>query len=60
MRAPDHQRVADELLRVRQPGRTIAMINFAADGLLAGFLDVLFAGYASAAAFLGVTAAIVG
>jgi SAM-dependent methyltransferase len=43
--APDHQRVADELLRVCRPGGTIGMINFAADGLLAGFLDV-FAGYA--------------
>jgi SAM-dependent methyltransferase len=45
MWAPDHQRVADELLRVARPGGTIAMINFAVGGLLAGFLDV-FAGYA--------------
>ena len=45
MWAPDHQRVAGELLRVCRPGGTIAMINFAADGLLAGFLEV-FAGYA--------------
>jgi SAM-dependent methyltransferase len=45
MWAPDHQRVADELLRVCRPGGTIGMVNFAADGLLAGFLDV-FAGYA--------------
>jgi SAM-dependent methyltransferase len=45
MWAPDHQRVADELLRVCRPGGTIAMINFAADGLLAGFLGV-FARYA--------------
>jgi ubiquinone/menaquinone biosynthesis C-methylase UbiE len=44
MWAPDHQRVAGELLRVCRPGGTIAMINFAADGLLAGFLDV-FASY---------------
>ena len=43
--APDQQRVADELLRVCRPGATIGMINFAADGLLAGFLDV-FAAYA--------------
>jgi SAM-dependent methyltransferase len=45
MWAPDHQRVAGELLRVARPGGTIGMINFAADGLLAGFLQV-FAGYA--------------
>ena len=45
MWAPDHQRVADELLRVCRPGGTIGMINFTADGLLSGFLDV-FAGYA--------------
>ena len=45
MWAPDHQRTADELLRVCRPGGTIGMINFAAGGLLAGFLDV-FAGYA--------------
>jgi len=45
MWAPDHQRVADELLRVCRPGGTIGMINFAVDGLLAGFLDV-FADYA--------------
>ena len=45
MWAPDHQRVAYELLRVCRPGGTIGMINFAADGLLSGFLDV-FANYA--------------
>ena len=45
MWAPDHQLVADELVRVCRPGGTIGMINFAADGLLAGFLDV-FAAYA--------------
>jgi ubiquinone/menaquinone biosynthesis C-methylase UbiE len=44
MWAPDHQRVADELVRVCRPGGTIAMINFAADGLLAGLLEV-FADY---------------
>src|SRR5215468_4001156 len=45
MWAPDHQRVADELVRVCRPGGTIGMINFAADGLIAGFLDT-FASYA--------------
>jgi SAM-dependent methyltransferase len=44
MWAPDSQRVADELLRVCRPGGTIGLINFAADGLLAGFLGV-FARY---------------
>ena len=43
-RAPDHQRVADELLRVCRPGGTLGMINFAVDGLLADFLGV-FAPY---------------
>jgi hypothetical protein len=46
MWAPDHQRVADELVRVCRPGGTIGMINFAADGLLADFLKV-FADYAA-------------
>ena len=45
MWAPDHQRVADELVRVCRPGGTIGMINFAADGLLADLLKV-FADYA--------------
>ena len=45
MWAPDHRAVADELVRVCRPGGTIAMINFAADGLISGFLDV-FAPYA--------------
>ena len=40
MWAPDHQLVADELVRVCRPGGTIGMINFAADGLLAGFLSL--------------------
>jgi len=44
MWAPDHQRVADELLRVCRPGGTLGMINFAVDGLLADFLGV-FARY---------------
>lgn len=38
MWAPDHQAVADELVRVARPGGTIAMINFAAGGLIEGFL----------------------
>src|SRR5215475_10356658 len=44
MWAPDHQRVADELVRVCRPGGTIGMINFAAGGMLAGFLHI-FAGH---------------
>jgi ubiquinone/menaquinone biosynthesis C-methylase UbiE len=44
MWAPDHQAVADEMLRVCRPGGTIGMINFAADGLLSDFLGV-FAPY---------------
>jgi ubiquinone/menaquinone biosynthesis C-methylase UbiE len=44
MWAPDHQRVADELLRVCRPGGTLGMIHFAVDGLLADFLGV-FARY---------------
>jgi 2-polyprenyl-6-hydroxyphenyl methylase/3-demethylubiquinone-9 3-methyltransferase len=35
MWAPDHQRVADELVRVCRPGGTIRMINFAAGAMLA-------------------------
>lgn len=45
MWAPNHQRVADELLRVCSPGATIGMVNFAADGLIVDFLNV-FAEYA--------------
>ena len=33
MFAPDHQKVADELLRVCRPGGTIGMINFTPEGL---------------------------
>ena len=40
MWAPDHRAVADEMVRVCRPGGTIAMVNFAADGLISGFLDV--------------------
>jgi ubiquinone/menaquinone biosynthesis C-methylase UbiE len=37
MFAPDHQRVADELLRVCRPGGTIGMVNFTPEGLAADF-----------------------
>lgn len=40
MWAPDHRQVANELLRVCRPGGTIAMINFAAGGLIEQFLAV--------------------
>jgi ubiquinone/menaquinone biosynthesis C-methylase UbiE len=43
--APDHQAVADEMLRVCRPGGTIGMINFAPDGLAEEFFG-LFAPYA--------------
>ena len=35
--APDHQAVADELVRVCRPGGTIGMINFTPEGLAADF-----------------------
>jgi len=41
MWAPDHQAVADELLRVCRPGGTVGMINFTPEGLLSEFLGVL-------------------
>ena len=44
MFAPDHQAVADELLRVCRPGGTIGMVNFTPDGLAADFFAV-FAPY---------------
>jgi SAM-dependent methyltransferase len=44
MFAPDHQAVADELVRVCRPGGTIGMINFTPDGLAAEFFG-LFAPY---------------
>lgn len=47
MWAPDHQAVADELVRVCRPGGTIAMINFAAGGKIEDFLAV-FDGFAPA------------
>ena len=42
--APDHQRVADELLRVCRPGGTIGMLNFTPEGLAGDFFGV-FAPY---------------
>jgi 2-polyprenyl-6-hydroxyphenyl methylase/3-demethylubiquinone-9 3-methyltransferase len=45
MFAPNHQAVADELLRVCRPGGTIGMINFTPEGLGAEFFGV-FAPYA--------------
>jgi ubiquinone/menaquinone biosynthesis C-methylase UbiE len=41
MFAPDHQAVADELLRVCRLGGTIGMANFTPDGLAAKFFAVL-------------------
>src|SRR5262249_36265213 len=41
MFAPDHSRVAGELLRVCRPGGTIGMLNFTPDGLGGEFFDVL-------------------
>ena len=37
--APDHQAVADELVRVCRPGGTIGMINFTPDGLAKEFFE---------------------
>ncbi|HWC25453.1 MAG TPA: methyltransferase domain-containing protein [Solirubrobacteraceae bacterium] len=42
--APDHQAVADELVRVCRPGGRIGMINFTPEGLAAEFFEV-FAPY---------------
>jgi len=39
--APDHEAVADELLRVCRPGGTIGMINFTPEGLAADFFGTL-------------------
>jgi ubiquinone/menaquinone biosynthesis C-methylase UbiE len=41
MFAPNHQAVADELVRVCRTGGTIGMINFTADGLAADFFGTL-------------------
>ena len=43
--APDHQAVADEMLRVCRPGGTIGMINFVPEGVAAEFFE-LFGRYA--------------
>src|SRR5919109_821451 len=39
MFAPDHRKVADELLRVCRPGGTIGMINFTPEGLGGEFFE---------------------
>lgn len=39
--APDHQAVADELLRVCRPGGVIGMANFTPEGLIGDFFDAL-------------------
>jgi ubiquinone/menaquinone biosynthesis C-methylase UbiE len=40
MFAPNHQQVADELLRVCRPGGTIGMLNFTPEGLAGDFFGV--------------------
>jgi 2-polyprenyl-6-hydroxyphenyl methylase/3-demethylubiquinone-9 3-methyltransferase len=45
MFAPDHQAVADELVRVCRPGGTIGMINYTPEGGVGDFFE-LFARYA--------------
>ena len=39
--APNHQAVADEMLRVCRPGGTIGMLNFTPEGLISDFFAVL-------------------
>ena len=41
MFAPDHQKVADELVRVCRPGGTIGMLTFTPEGLAAEFFEAL-------------------
>jgi ubiquinone/menaquinone biosynthesis C-methylase UbiE len=41
MFAPDHRRVADELLRVCRPGGLVAMANFTPDGIGGAFFETL-------------------
>ena len=45
MFAPDHQKTADELLRVCRPGGTIGLLNFTPEGLGGKFFEI-FARYA--------------
>ena len=39
--APDHQAVADEMVRVCRPGGTIGMLNFSPEGLISDFFGAL-------------------
>jgi SAM-dependent methyltransferase len=39
--APDHQAVADEMVRVCRPGGTIGMVNFTPEGLISDFFGAL-------------------
>jgi SAM-dependent methyltransferase len=39
--APNHQAVADELLRVCRPGGTVGMINFTPEGLAGEFFEIV-------------------
>jgi SAM-dependent methyltransferase len=39
--APDHQAVADEMVRVCRPGGTIGMVNFTPEGLISAFFGAL-------------------
>lgn len=41
MFAPDHQRTADELVRVCRPGGRIGMVNWCPDGYIAGLFDAI-------------------
>jgi ubiquinone/menaquinone biosynthesis C-methylase UbiE len=41
MFAPDHEAVADELIRVCRPGGTIGMLNFTPEGLISDFFGAL-------------------
>ena len=41
MFAPDHQAVADEMLRVCRPGGTIGLITFVNEGVTAAFFELL-------------------
>ncbi|HEU0024556.1 MAG TPA: methyltransferase domain-containing protein [Thermoleophilaceae bacterium] len=38
--APNHQQVADELLRVCRPGGTVGMVNFTPEGLAGEFFEI--------------------